>query len=685
MQDDSALEESSGNRQPSPEIPPLPAASALSHQHPHLTDPSWTDPSDLLCSLLPASLSTVAQQLSAFDRQLTDELQAVVDAEHRDFIALASKLGGEKQRIDRLTYWAAAGPSPSTAISRTDPLTPSKGLEGIRRQVESEQIHIQQSQHDVQRLLHTKNQLDNRTAHLHLLLSFSDALQRIESLLGITSHTASVDTGYRLSNINGHPPSSDAQPHPDDDDDDDDDIQLIASSSSSPSDSGYSSDDSVTTTSRSTSKQTTSHLDLTPKRSLTHANGASSAGLRRGAGDLDLPTKIHRAKSSWEQLDFWTKAALAAVEPTSPDAVEHESPLLAYLTAHNHRVDAVRSAIKADCAHLFRILLQSGSLLIRTDPQEGMPTEPAATGDLAHWSQIDSQKYTDPEQLQSLRYQEQRTWLNLALQAWFRLDVDPSESSHQVRHILSSHTITPWATRYITTQRRASPEPQLHFHDVLLPLDNEPFKNSPFVHLFNDILTYVNSLTDVLSVLEDFDGSFSAAALSAAPSTSAPSAQATRPLRAFQLVVWDQIAAALTDQVGSQLFFVGRLEEFRAVSHSKEPSHNFHKVVPLTHDSLVSELSNDMCISRSSRKAGALGYSAPLVEAQPILHQLHEEVAAFRLLPDAVQSNRWQARARAAILLESCLVTDFHRLAPPTSQSRRFRGLCEPMGTRRSP
>lgn len=505
-------------------IPPLPAASPLTHDHPQLTAAAWQDPSDLLCSLLPASLSTVAQQLSTFDQLITEELQAVVDTEHRDFIALASKLGGEKHRIDRLTHWAGAHPQPQDRDLRQ-----SNGLEGIRRQVDYERSRIQDLQADVQDLLHTKQHVDERTANLHLLLSFSDALHRLETLMGVVPAHSKQYTD-----------PDEAAPHFDDGDNGDDNDQDIALTSPSVSSLDAASDDDGYSSS-GTSPSSDEPL---------HRIGASSndplqkplASRRRTAGAPDLPSKIHRAKSSWEALDFLRKAALADLKAQSP-------PLsTAFLDAHAHRLHALRVSIKADCASLLKRLLQPGSLLVGSLEFD----DDRDDSNLKSWSQIDSQKYNDRSEVRAKVHNERRAWLFLVMDTWLRLDSDRESAVEEIRNVIRSETIQSWASKNIAADRATSGKGKAQRRD--LAEEAEPYRSSPFTPLFNGILAYVRTLTDLLTLLEEFDGQTSSSGLSSPPHS----------LRAFETIVWTEIANVLIDQVGGQLFFVGRLQEFRA-------------------------------------------------------------------------------------------------------------------------
>lgn len=509
-------------------IPPLPTSSELTHDHPDLIKENWTDPSDLLCSLLPASLSTTAQRLSAFDQDVTQELQAVVDAEHRDFIALANRLGGEKHRIDRLTHWAGAATSSNA----------SNGLEGIRKQVESERDRSQRAQDDVEGLLRTKTHLGQRVSNLQLLLSFTDALQRLETLMGITAHAGNV------SDASGRRASEQGEKGDEDEDDEDDDITLAAQANvDSVSDSGYSSGDSDGSHHASRGVASNKPAPLFNTRTVSGQN-------RTRAAHLDLPTRIHRAKSSWEGLQFLRNAALSARDSDGGDASEDDCPLRTFLDAHDRRLDAVRQAVNADCRALFKRLLQPGSLLVQ-QPLGGSDIQTASTPllqDLVQWSQLDSQAATDRI------LEERKDWLFTALRTWITLSEDATAACDEIRQAIAQETVQPWAARHLNASK--SDGARLPLDPVgasLLQPDNDAYKASPFVSFFNKILIYMSSLRELTSALETFDASSDAA---------------SPRLHVFQTILWTSVADALIDRIGQQLFFVGRLDEFRANYHA---------------------------------------------------------------------------------------------------------------------
>lgn len=126
----------------------LPSATPLSHSSPALRTGDVFDPSKLLCSQLPAGLGSQLKELAAYDEKLSGELETVVDEEYKEFIALAARLGGERQRIDRLAHWAGD--------------SGQEGLEGVRLCVEQERIEVMAAQSDVQRLLTSRQAIETR-------------------------------------------------------------------------------------------------------------------------------------------------------------------------------------------------------------------------------------------------------------------------------------------------------------------------------------------------------------------------------------------------------------------------------------------------------------------------------------------------------------------------------------------
>lgn len=126
----------------------LPSATPLSHSSPALRTGEVFNPSDLLCSLLPAPLGSQSKQLASYDEKLSEELEAVVDDEYKEFIALAARLGGERQRIDRLAHWAGD--------------SGQEGLEGVRLCVEKERNEVIAAQSGVQHLLNSRQAIETR-------------------------------------------------------------------------------------------------------------------------------------------------------------------------------------------------------------------------------------------------------------------------------------------------------------------------------------------------------------------------------------------------------------------------------------------------------------------------------------------------------------------------------------------
>ncbi|CAO1628558.1 unnamed protein product [Sympodiomycopsis kandeliae] len=496
------------------EIPPLQVSGLqLTHDHPSLNSNSNNhpfDPSDLLCSLLPTPISSIATQLASFDRVLSDDLQAVVDSEHKEFLALATRLGGETHRIDRLAHWAHTGPSNA-----------SSGLEGLRRHVEQERDNVQQIQAHLGQLVNASIATDQRAANLNLLLAFSDALLRLESLLGIQSSTST----HPHKHANGQGGNDDGDDDNNDDEQDDQDADIVFGSSAdhsdsdSDSDSIFSDDSSNTSPSHSTSSNhphsssSSNRKHLTKASPVSHSHSHSHVTTRPASADL--PAKIFRAKSAWEALGFLTKAAQQPHSPTMP-----------FFAAHQQRLQSAKQAIIHDCSQLLLALLQPDSLLLQQPSSATTANAATGTSTLQSWSQVE---YSTEEHLRPKQLQEQKTWLLLVLDTWFQAESDDEHASQAIKDIIRTQTIQGWVSSKNTADgRRTSPT---------------------LAHVFDVILAYTTTLTNLLSVLEHFDLRRHSAA----------------QLHTFQTILWPDIVHALTQQLGDQLFYVGaRLEDFRS-------------------------------------------------------------------------------------------------------------------------
>lgn len=517
-------------------LPPLPRAAVLSHDHPDLRSPTFS-PSSLLCSLLPNSISSIATQLTAYDEDISAELQAVVDAEYRDFVDLASRLAGERQRIDRLANWADG--------------TGQEGLEGVRKRVDKERQHVEKAQEEVQDLIQSRQVAEERKRQLQLLLAYADALHRLESLMSIEppseSSTARSPLERRRSSVATlfDMPTQDY----DDEDDEDGDIDALAAAGSENED-----DDD-------------SSYEDEPSRSglpngAPHTNGKASGQLHpqvesstSSARRIDLPTRISRAKSSWESLAFLKSAALSIAAEAG---AEDEEPL-PFIQAHQDRVAAVERSIKADLSDLLARLLLPGSLLVHpVTPRSAVNTD---IDDLQRWSQVPSG--SSGEEQRRAQAEERKAWLSLVFDTWIRISETTEAGIAEIQGFVRQKTVRAWAQTHIRpevlsgTGGQADADEQGQDRGELQNHLLQSERPVPIEDLFNQTLRYLDSLRDLTSAMDQYE-----LHAAASGSVAKPASRPDRPLQPLESIYWPELSQSFTERLGHHLFFVGRLDDF---------------------------------------------------------------------------------------------------------------------------
>lgn len=551
----------------SEDVPPLPSATPLSHSHPSLSAPSGSfSPSSLLLSLLPSSLSSLATQLSSYDETLTSELQSVVDAEYRDFIALSDRLGGERHRIERLAHWASSGGGDAGG----------EGLEGARVQVEREREEVLRAQRSVEELLRSRGQAEERRAALGLMLSIADAVERLERLLLIEEGSAEGGGGHVDGGAGEHATHADL-----DWDDEDADIEALGRDSGG--------DDSYDSDSESTPLSSSDEDDEQPLRSKPPApaprrpshllqNGTKATPIARArlAHTLDLPTRISRAKTSWEALTFMRRSAMAVRDPTEGEGEgegrdggdDADSPLMPFLAAHDARIAAVEAALKSDLRALLARLLIPGSLLV--EPVRGNPThdeDEDRLRDLDRASQVPAD--LSPHETRQAKLAERRTWLSMVLSTWLSLGSRTANSSavQEIRDFVTERAVRSWVGRVLSGQpveegaNEDAREDDEFLRGIMLSgangdADADGKSNATsasslsLARIYNNVLRHAYSLRGILAAIEDFDLHFHAASSSSAPH---PPSQ----LQPFTQILTAPILSALTQTLGSTLFYVG--------------------------------------------------------------------------------------------------------------------------------
>ncbi|PWN30830.1 COG2-domain-containing protein [Jaminaea rosea] len=512
-------------------LPPLPSAAVLSHDHPDLRSPTFS-PSNLLCSLLPNSISGIATQLTAYDEDISAELQAVVDAEYRDFVDLASRLAGERQRIDRLANWAdGAG---------------QEGLEGVRERVDMEREHVELAQLEVEDLIHSRQHAEERKRHLQLLLAYSDALHRLESLLAIeppseTGAARSPQERRRSSaaTLSGYFAAGSSR---DEEDDEDGDIDVLAAaeSESEDDDSSEEEEDEAPEPGRINGASGPNGRPSSNQQPLRSQGQVSPSSPRA----FDLPTRIFRAKSSWESLSFLKSAALSIAVAESNLDDDASLKLLPFLQAHQERVAAVEHSIKADLRELLARLLTPGSLLVHSTTLVGSAMQ---LDDLQRWSQVPSSLSVDEKRSRQL--EESTLWLYLVFDTWIRISETTEVGISEIQDFVRQKTIRAWAQVHIRPEAlgsdmSADPSQADDTSELRSLLLHSSSHQAPIAPLFDRAIRYLYSLRDLTLALEQY------------------SARSPHSLRPLDTIYWPELATAITERLGHHLFFVGRLEEF---------------------------------------------------------------------------------------------------------------------------
>lgn len=569
----------------------LPRAATLSHHHPNLRNDDGLvasqgfSPSQLLCSLLPNSLPSIAKQLADYEQVVSRELQAVVDAEYRDFIDLASRLAGERQRIDRLAHWA-------TGLDH-------EGLEGVRKKVVQEKEQMNAAQTEVENLLRVKSATESRRSHLRLLVSFTSAIHRLESLLAIEPpaepsslrqtqeqrRKSSIVTGGVQGQTSRHLMNGE-NIEEEEEEEEDRDIDSIALQLGDESDM-QSSEDGTGLALRTRHDDT---VHSSPAESV-YIPGKNSSTFRYAPIDsLDMPTRIARAKSCWEQLTFLKKTALSSGLPRSestsevnPSAAEDStSPLSPFISSHDARLRVISERIKVDIKSFVQQLLSPASLLVGSPVQI---TENDADRKLRRWSQISNLQH--PDEQYRLRVQEQSDWLTLALDTWIKVSVNIDAGVAEIRDEFHQQITRPWLDSHLPP----SSEPS----DILeTPEDPEPLRailleggehwKSPFLNIFNDYLRKAYKVREIMKVVDDFDNALPTRqdALQEPKgegNTSSPPFKERIAL--FEEVIWAKFARGLAEKMGSALFFVGRANEFhRNFELTQKFLDSFEKMAP---------------------------------------------------------------------------------------------------------
>jgi hypothetical protein len=437
-------------------------------------------------------------------------------------------------------------------------------------------------------------------ADLRALLAFSDVVNRLESLLLIPTATAlpgsfARSTADASSSRSQHDVARRATglPH-------EDDADLVKR---------------ISRTHRSMDEQTKGHESSSEDELDTHISDASYSVLdRRGilkAGrqpeavpgaatqkqlhhsgrNLDLPTRIARAKTTWESLNFLRRAAaklpahaknaqIASIGSASSPS--RSSGQLPFLESHEQRLSAIEGTLKGDLRSLFSRLMTPGALLVAIDETAGLVSNPNSVGDLDRWSRI-APGLSQPDAL-SDKFVERKAWMMMLLETWTSIGTDIESSIGEIQDHLSEKFVRPWCRDFVRLDRdvrdslsrtSTSSSPRHTQEDgppQLLQSDDKHDMNA-FVSMFNMIIRFVHSMRELTALLESFDpdgrlhGNCSTTLLTSGKVHASGQKRLNR-IQPFEAVIWSRISTALTEQVGERLFYVGAPDEFHRVSIS---------------------------------------------------------------------------------------------------------------------
>ncbi|CAO1613356.1 unnamed protein product [Jaminaea pallidilutea] len=540
-----------------PTLSDLPTAASLSHRHADL-DPSATpifSSSDLLCSLLPNTLPSLAANLARYDAEISDELQDVVDAEYRDFIQLASRLAGERQRIDRLANWAA--------------VEGQEGLEGARSHVSTERASVHKALTELQMLQAGKQATESRIGLLQLLLSFSDALYRLETMLGVRqSPLEALEASTQCGSFAGETKARTAlRSDPtvatlfnDGFDEDELDVDRLAIQD-------------VRGLAAEEFHVKRQVQDLTPpsspglQLSLWQAIQPSFKAMEAQNHTVDLPTKVMRYRTAWERLNFIRDAIVSGTESAKQHDFQvanednHESMSSSvdamaskFLLAHAHRVSNITTLIKQDLRALVSKYTSPDSSLV--PPFSSMNKEASHDGKDKDRDEKDAVPgHTD----QSERHEQGRCLISV-FETWVRISESPAIGLQELQNLLRQVCLRPWVTQCITSAGSASTE-ELTSREPQREPSYPAIKRTdpPLIRIYQSLAQAMRKLGGVMAVAEQFDHDYKLQQTS-----QGIVASSFQSLSIFECVVCPEILSLLSDKIGPQLFFVGNLETFHS-------------------------------------------------------------------------------------------------------------------------
>ncbi|PWN87558.1 COG2-domain-containing protein [Acaromyces ingoldii] len=282
--------------------------------------------------------------------------------------------------------------------------------------------------------------------------------------------------------------------------------------------------------------------------SQSYENGISD--LSQQASSTTLPTRIARASSEYNALMFLRQRAV-------------EQHLVGFVEAHELRLQRAKDCLKEYLAKLVSLLteFQGSSLLVPPAHEENSEDTNAL---LRSWSHAQNKEE---------RKKEQESWLELALSTWSKLG-----AAREAEEAIRASLFDPWANETIhagvlsdasangVVGNGIGAEDGARFQDAMARLEDfdgqTQRRASSLINLYRRILAFVAGTGSTVSQVAEKVLLGSPHPVPSTASTSQMLEKEDRPCDIYVNVVCDSICTRLMDELGGQLFFVGRPEVF---------------------------------------------------------------------------------------------------------------------------
>lgn len=377
------------------------------------------DVDNFLLSRAPGStLKEIAVDLQEYSLELKSQLNIVVDRDFKGFVSLGAALKAEGPRIARLD-WKVATTNANVddeaialrkisgeeiwqrSIDTPKGTGGNLGLDRVRSEVVDVRDQLRKAEEDVRHVIRSKEEAEAQKANLMMLLSFTDSLQRLETLLLPPSEAEQDDDASSDEEVANDQAAKYWQA-----------FSKIKEYQDTDTDSDSSDWEQ---TSDAKHQQTTAANIANPSKTRRRSSGLmnsrrrSSYGMEDGAETtvsvhkLNLPARIARASSEHAAFLFLRDRANAM-------------GYTAFVAAHEARWIRVREVLKDDLRKLIATLTRykGPSLLVGgEDEDEHNPYTKIARVELDSWTMESKSKEKQRE--------EQTGWFESALQTWCEL------------------------------------------------------------------------------------------------------------------------------------------------------------------------------------------------------------------------------------------------------------------------